>query len=69
MNKLLRMKLRPRHPKRMARRSTYLALTLRKTTRRLRLRQEPSLRTKRLRETNLCHLIARPAESETPQDQ
>jgi hypothetical protein len=69
MSKLKRMKLKPRQPKRMARRSTSLAHTLRSTTRQLWLRQKPSKRTKMPGETVLWILIGRPAETENPPDQ
>ena len=68
-NKLVKMKQMPRHPKRMARRSISLALTLRKTTRKLRQRQKPSRRTRRPREIIRLQLTAIPAETETPPDQ
>ena len=51
LSKLKRMKLRLRQPKRLARKSTSLAPTLRNTTRKLRLRQKPSKRTKMPGET------------------
>ena len=69
MSKLKRMKLRPRQPKRRARRSTSLAHTLRNTMRKLRLKQKPSKRTKMPAETVLWILIVRPAETENPPNQ
>ena len=69
MSTLKRMKLRPRQPKRMARKSTSLAHTLRKTLRKLRLRRKPSRRNRLPGETVLYLLIAIPAETETPPDQ
>ena len=69
LSTLKRMKLRPRQPKRLARRSTSLAPTLRNTTRKLRLRQKPSKRTKMPGETVLWILIARRAETENPPNQ
>jgi hypothetical protein len=68
-NKLVKMKQMPRHPKRTAKKSTSLALTLRNTTRMLRLRQKLSRRTRRPREIIQLQLNAIPAETETPPDQ
>jgi hypothetical protein len=63
------MKLKPRQPKRMARRSTSLAHTLRSTTRQLWLRQKPSRRKRMPGEKVLLILNARLVETEAPPDQ
>jgi hypothetical protein len=69
MSTFKRMKQKPRQPKRMARRSTSLAHTLRSTTRQLWLRQKPSRRKRMPGEKVLWILNARPAETENPPDQ